>query len=60
MTRLQALQSQAQALDSEITKLLEDAETPKGSDDPEDEKSVDAVQAFAEFTHSKSRQLGAA
>ncbi len=58
VTRLRNLASQAQALDAEITKLLEDAD-PKGSDDPDAEKAL-ALQAFAEFQHSTSLRVGAA
>ncbi|MEE8465602.1 MAG: HK97 family phage prohead protease [Dehalococcoidia bacterium] len=58
VTRLQGVQAQAQALDAEITKLLEDAD-PKGSDDPDAEKAL-ALQVFAEFQHSQSLRLGAA
>ena len=60
VTRLRSLAAQAQAMDSEITKLLDDADPPQGSDDPEAEKSALVLAAFTEFQHTKSRLIGAA
>lgn len=61
ITRLQNLQVQAQAMDAEITTLLEGAGETQGSDDPDDaEKSAMVLQAYTEFQHTKSRLIGAA
>ena len=60
VTRLRNLQTQAQALDTEISKLLDDADPPKESAEESDADKAFVLQAFVEFTHSRSQLIGAA
>lgn len=59
VTRLQGLSAQAQALDAEITKLLEDADPPKEPVDGSDAEKAAVLQAYVEFQHSQFMRVGA-
>ena len=60
VTRLHALGEQAQALNTEISKLLADAEPAQESTEDSDAEKALVLQAFTEFQHSRSRLIGAA